>query len=93
MVLTKVFLYNDRKNADKLDFMISSLEKEDKLLELELNLLTNPKRLEELYFKLHNKYFADSVELNYNQIKDLNNLYPYFYSRKGVSLEKTLASK
>jgi hypothetical protein len=93
MILTKVFLYNGRKNIDKLDFMISSLGKEDKLLELELNLLTNPKRLEELYSELHDKYFTESIELNYNQIKDLNSLYPYFYSRRGASLEKTLASK
>jgi hypothetical protein len=81
-VYMKIFLFNSRKSSDKLDFMLVNLQQEEQFLELELNLLTNPKRLEELYSQLQNEYFADTNVLNYRQIKDLNNLYPYFYSRK-----------
>jgi hypothetical protein len=94
MVYMKASLFGNRKSLDRLNSMIASLEYEEEFLRLELNLLTNPKRLEGLYAQLRDKYFAESEVLNYRQIKDLSNLYPYFYSKKeNYRPDRTLANR
>jgi cell division protein FtsL len=94
VVCMKVFLFNNRKSVNGLDYMIANMQREEQFLKLELNLLTNPRRLEELYNQLQDKHFADSETLDYRQIKDLNNLYPYFYSKKEtLKLDKIVARR
>jgi hypothetical protein len=93
MIFTKISLLNNRETIDRLDFMILSLKQEERLLELELNLLTDPRRLEGLYEQLQNKYFVENSVLNYHQLKDLNNLYPYFYSKKETLNTRRMLAK
>lgn len=94
MVFVKVYSFNKYKILNKYDSLVSELKNNEETLNLKLSALVSPARLENIYSELKGTYFANSDVLYINQIKTLNNLLVYYYSKnKGINSTKIMVSK
>ncbi len=80
----KYRIFQLKKNVRDIQENIVMLEKQKKILDLEIVYLSNPNRLKRIYAevqKMKIKDFNDRELVTVKQIKDLKNLIPYYYEK------------
>lgn len=84
LIFTKYKIFQLKKNIRNIESDIILLEKEKEILNLEIVYLTNPERLKKIYSKIKKmniKTFNNKELISVNQIKDIKNLIPYYYTK------------
>lgn len=86
LISVKYKIFQLKKNIREIQENIVLLEKEKKILDLEIVYLSNPNRLKKLYAevqKMNIDDFKNKELADIKQIKDIKNLIPYYYEKAG----------
>lgn len=84
LICVKYRIFQLKKNVRDIQENIVSLEKQKKILDLEIVYLSNPNRLKRIYAevqKMNIENFNNKELITVKQIKDLKNLLPYYYEK------------
>lgn len=89
MIPIKYRIHSLKKEIRKIESSIVELSYSKDTLKAELNYLTNPERLNDIYKKLvDDKIIDEQIIISYNKIKNTVNLDSY-YAKKYKSIKKT----
>lgn len=86
LISVKYKIFQLKKNIREIQENIVLLEKEKKILDIEIVYLSSPSRLKRLYAevqKMNINDFKNKELADVKQIKDIKNLIPYYYEKTG----------
>ena len=93
MILFKIQIFRTNQELIDYDNKTIKLKQEEEQLQIQYLVLTSPTRLNTLYMELKNDYFYQNNVLVKQQIKSIDVLSNYMFSKYKHNLNKSFAQK